>query len=116
MNSAFEISISEITEPTIRFDSSIAASISSGIGPELPIQVVHPYPTLLNPSAAKSSSKPLFVIFSYHSRTWCKRSFYPWFNCQSTLSCFSASSPAASITPGFEVLVQEVIAAITTSP
>jgi hypothetical protein len=27
-----------------------------------------------------------------------------------------ASSPAASITPGFEVLVQLVIAAITTAP
>jgi len=31
-------------------------------------------------------------------------------------TAFSASRPAASITEGFEVLVQEVIAAITTEP
>ena len=31
-------------------------------------------------------------------------------------TAFFASRPAASITPGFEVLVQEVIAAISTSP
>ena len=31
-------------------------------------------------------------------------------------TAFFASSPAASITPGFDVFVHEVIAAISTSP
>ena len=49
----------DITDPTISPASSMALSISSGNGPELPIHVVQPYPTTLKPIALRSSSKPV---------------------------------------------------------
>ena len=38
----------------------IASEILSGNGPELPMQVVHPYPTKLNPNLSKWTFKPAF--------------------------------------------------------
>ncbi|ESU82796.1 hypothetical protein WRSd5_02410 [Shigella dysenteriae WRSd5] len=41
------------TAPTVKSPFLIAVSIGSGSGPELPIQVVQPYPTRLNPSSSR---------------------------------------------------------------
>src|SRR6185369_15838413 len=97
--------------------SRTSAAISSGSGPLLPMQVVHPYPTRLNPSASRYVVSPARFRYSVttfepgarlvltHGRTVKPRS-----------TAFRASSPAAIITLGFEVFVQLVIAAITTDP
>jgi len=41
------------TAATIKSPSFIASSTSSFIGPEFPMHVVHPYPTVLNPNLFK---------------------------------------------------------------
>ncbi len=103
-------------DPTRSFD--VTASVISGFsGPELPIQVVQPYPTTLNPSDSRSSKRPVFLRYSVTT-------FEPGARLVLTQGCdvrpnscaFLAKSPAAIITTGFDVLVQLVIAAIKTEP
>jgi hypothetical protein len=48
----------ESTAATTRSFSSTAAEISSASGPELPMQVVHPYPTTSNLNRSRGSSSP----------------------------------------------------------
>ena len=43
------------TDATTRSPCFTAASISHGSGPEFPMHVVHPYPTVWNPSASRSA-------------------------------------------------------------
>ena len=43
------------------FSLSIALTISSGKGPEFPMQVVQPYPTKLKPSLSKNTFSPAFA-------------------------------------------------------
>ena len=95
----------------------IVSEISSGSGPELPMQVVQPKPTRLKPSLSRSFCKP---DFAKYSATTCEPGASEVFTHGLTVSplatALRASSPAPTITVGFDVLVQDVIAAITTSP
>src|ERR1700684_672467 len=97
--------------------SLIAFEISGGNGPELPMHVVQPKPTRLKPSLSKSFCKP--DLFKY-SPTTCEPGASEVFTHGLTLRpapiAFRANSPAAIMTLGLEVLVQDVIAAMTTSP
>src|SRR4249919_1338061 len=81
------------------------------------MQVVQPKPTRLNPSPSRSFCRP---DFSRYSATTCEPGasevFTQGFGVRPLATAFLASNPAATITFGFDVLVQEVIAAITTSP
>src|SRR6202012_4281190 len=89
--------------------SLIDFEISSGSGPELPMQVVQPNPIRLNPTLSRSSCSP--ELERYSATTWLP-------GASDVLTHGFAVSPlaAAISTLGLEVLVQEVIAAITTSP
>src|SRR6202163_4700792 len=91
--------------------------ISGGSGPELPMQVVQPKATRLNPSASRSACRP---DLERYSATTCEPGasevLTHGFTVRPLACALRASNPAPIITFGFEVLVQEVIAAITTSP
>src|ERR1700756_1178151 len=95
----------------------MALEISSGNGPELPMQVVQPKPTRLKPSASRSFCRP---DLERYSATTCEPGASEVFTHGLGLSplaaALRASRPAATITLGFDVLVHEVMAAITTSP
>src|SRR5262245_41086181 len=97
--------------------SLIDLEISGGSGPELPMHVVQPNPTRLKPRPSRSFCRP---DFSRYSATTCEPGasdvFTQGFTVRPFLSALRANSPAPIITLGFDVLVQEVIAAITTSP
>src|SRR6201995_6206317 len=91
--------------------------ISSGRGPELPIQVVQPKPTRLKPTLSRSGCSPEFERYS--ATTWLPGAsdvFTHGLAFNPFAAALRAKSPAAIRTLGLEVLVQEVIAAITTSP
>src|SRR5579863_8901215 len=97
--------------------SLIDLEISSGSGPELPMQVVQPKPTRLKPTLSRSLCNP--ELARYSATTWLPGAndvlthdfaFNPF------ATALRASSPAPISTLGLEVLVQEVIAAMTTSP
>src|SRR6266404_2786295 len=97
--------------------SLIDFDISSGSGPELPMQVVQPKPIRLNPTLSRSSCSP--ELERYSATTWlpgASEVFTQGFAVRPLAAALRASSPAPIKTLGFEVLVQEVIAAITTSP
>src|SRR6516164_8272385 len=91
--------------------------ISGGSGPELPMQVVHPKPTRLKPSPSRSFCNP---DLSRYSATTCEPGasevFTQGFTVSPLATALRASKPAPIITLGLEVLVHEVMAAITTSP
>src|SRR5689334_11967957 len=105
------------TEATTRSSLSIALEMGGGSGPLFPMQVVQPYPTVLNPRASSAGVSPARARYSVttldpgarlvltHGLVVSPRSTARW-----------ATSPAATMTEGFEVLVQLVIAAITTAP
>src|SRR5205814_5522299 len=95
----------------------IASSRSRSRGPEFPIQVVQPNPTRLKPRRSRYGCRPVFCKYSLTTREpGASEVFTQGLTLRPFSTAFFASSPAASITAGFEVLVQEVIAAITTSP
>src|SRR4030043_969509 len=107
----------ESTLTATRFPLVIALITSPGSGPELPMQVVHPYPTTLKPSLANGSSKPAFARYSVTTLDPGARLVLTYaliFRPRSY--AFLATNPAAIITDGLDVLVHEVIAAITTAP
>ena len=97
--------------------SLIDFEIASGSGPELPMQVVQPKPTRLKPTLSRSSCRPELARYS---ATTCEPGASEVFTHGLAFSplaaALRASRPAAISTLGLEVLVQEVIAAITTSP
>src|ERR1700736_6542042 len=105
------------TETTARSASLIAWEISGESGPELPMQVVQPYPTRLNPSCSSGSVRPARSRYSVTT-------FDPGasdvlthgFERRPRASALRARMPAPIMTDGLEVLVQLVIAAITTWP
>src|SRR5438067_9689716 len=105
------------TEQTLRSPSRISSEISSGSGPELPMHVVHPYPTRLNPSSSRYSVRPALSRYSVTTFEPGARLVltHGWLR-RPRSTAFFATSPAASITDGFDVLVQLVIAAMTTRP
>src|SRR5688572_11508595 len=81
------------------------------------MQVVQPKPTRLNPIVSSSFCSP---DFARYSPTTCEPGasevFTQGFEVRPFLTALRASRPAPIITLGLEVLVQEVMAAITTSP
>ena len=97
--------------------SLIDFEISSGNGPELPMQVVQPKPIRLKPTLSRSSCSP--ELARYSATTWlpgASEVLTQGFAVRPLAAALRASRPAPISTLGFEVLVQEVIAAITTSP
>nr|AIF18301.1 hypothetical protein [uncultured marine group II/III euryarchaeote KM3_82_C12] len=107
----------ESTLPTTRSAFSIADSISGSRGPELPMQVVHPYPTTLKPRASRSSVRPAASKYSVTTRLpGAKLGFTHGLIVRPCFLALRASKPAATMTLGLLVLVQLVIAAITMSP
>ena len=95
----------------------IAFETFAGSGPELPMQVVQPKPTRLKPRASRSPCSP---AFSKYSATICEPGasevLTQGFVLRPFLTALRARRPAPIITLGFEVFVQEVMAAMTTSP
>src|ERR1700719_1141800 len=97
--------------------SLIDFEISSGSGPELPIQVVQPNPIRLKPTLSRSSCSP--ELERYSATTWlpgASEVLTQGFAVRPLAAALRANRPAPISTLGLEVLVQEVIAAITTSP
>src|ERR1700741_2119982 len=81
------------------------------------MQVVHPNPTTLNRSCCRAGITPAFLKYSVTTFEPGARLVLthglddrPW------ATAFLASRPASSIPLGFEVLLQPVIAAMTTEP
>src|SRR5437868_1968340 len=97
--------------------SLIDFEMSSGNGPELPMQVVQPKPTRLKPTLSRSFCRP--ELARYSATTWLPGAsdvFTHGFAVRPLAAALRANRPAPISTLGFEVLVQEVMAAITTSP
>src|SRR6201999_2643853 len=97
--------------------SLIVFEISSGSGPELPMQVVQPKPTRLKPTLSRSVCNP--ELERYSATSWlpgASEDFTQGLGFNPSAAALRASSPAPIRTLGLDVLVQEVMAAITTSP
>src|SRR6202158_5468610 len=96
--------------------SWIDFEISSGSGPELPMQVVQPNPTRLKPTLSRSPCNP--ELERYSATTWlpgASEVLTQGFAFRPFAAALRANSPAPIRTLGLEVLVQEVIGATTTS-
>src|SRR5260370_5555169 len=105
------------TDATTRFRASTSADTSSGSGPLLPMQVVQPYPTRLNPSFSRYGVNPALFRYSVttfdpgarlvltHGRLDTPRS-----------TAFFASTPAPIIPLGLDGLQQLVLAPLSTAP
>src|SRR5256885_10399376 len=105
------------TDTTARSPCSTAAEISGDSGPELPMHVVQPYPTRLNPSASRYSVSPARSRYSVTTfEPGASEVFTHGWTSSPRWAALRASTPAPSMTDGFEVFVQLVIAAITTRP
>src|SRR3954463_4890257 len=105
------------TEQTDRSPSVTASEISFGSGPELPMQVVQPYPTRLNWSCSRYSVRPALSRYSVTTfDPGARLVFTHGLRSRPRSTALLASRPAPIITEGLEVLVQLVIAAITTAP
>jgi len=107
----FHAPILRIREVPMAFDTA------AGSGPELPMQVVQPKPTRLKPSLSSDFCRPDFS--RYCATTWlpgASEVFTQGLAFRPRSTALRASSPAPINTPGLEVFVQEVMAAMTTSP
>ena len=94
------------------------ASLTSGVkSPELPIQVMQPYPAVVNPISSKYLVKP--DLFKYSVTTFEPGDkvvlMYGLILIPFSMA-FLATKPAPIMASGFEVLVHEVMAARTTEP
>src|SRR5205814_7124166 len=105
------------TEQTTRFFSRTTAETSSGNGPLLPMHVVQPYPTRSKPSWLRYVDSPAASRYSVTTLDpGARLLFTHGLRVSPRSMAFFATSPAPIITLGFDVLVQLVIAAITTAP
>src|SRR5258705_11267793 len=105
------------TDATTRFLSLTIEDTGSGSGPLLPMQVVHPYPTRLNPSSASGSISPAARKYSVTtSDPGARLVLTHGFDFSPRRAAFRARRPAPIITLGFDVFVQLVIASTTTAP
>src|SRR4051794_38479342 len=91
--------------------------MSSGSGPEFPMQVVQPKPTRLKPTLSRSPCNPELARYSATTGLpGASEVLTQGFAVKPLAAALRARSPAPIRTLGLEVLVHEVIAAITTSP
>ena len=112
-----KLRLPESTEQADRLPSEMAFDTGSGRGPELPMQVAQPYPTTWKPSASRSSISPACSRYSVTTRDpGASEVFTQGCTFRPRSWALRATSPAPSITPGLEVLVQEVMEAMTTAP
>src|SRR5665213_1330842 len=91
------------TAATTRSSFFTAAETASGRGPLLPIQVVQPYPTRLKFSASRYGVNP--ALFRYSVTTFepgARLVFTHGLLLSPFSTAFFASSPAPTITDGFE--------------
>src|SRR6202047_4856366 len=96
--------------------SLIDFEMSSGSGPELPMQVVQPKPIRLKPTLSRSSCSP--ELDRYSATTWLPGAsdvLTQGFAVRPLAAALRANSPAPRRTLGVEGLVAEVIAASTSS-
>src|SRR6202040_2651605 len=98
-----KLRLPERTETTARSSAPTTSEISSGSGPLLPMHVVHPYPTRLNPSSSRYSVRPARSRYSVTT-------FEPGASDVLThgltrspfWTAFRARIPAPTMTEGFE--------------
>src|SRR5205807_9602331 len=101
------------TDATMSLCSSTTLPIDSGSGPELPMHVVQPYPTRLNPSASRYSVSPARSRYSVTTfEPGASEVFTHGWTSSPRWTALRASTPAPSITEGLDVFVQLVIAPI----
>src|SRR5437764_15395384 len=97
------------TLQTTRLSALTCWEIACGSGPELPMQVVHPYPTTSKCSASRYRKRSTFLNMSVATREPGAREVLTHgLMVIPRSTAFLATSPAASINPGLEVLVQLV--------
>jgi hypothetical protein len=95
----------------------MALETGSGRGPLLPMHVVHPYPTKLNPSFSRYGVRPAFARYSVTTlEPGARLVLTHGFRVRPRSTAFLARRPAAMSTLGLEVFVQLVMAAMTTDP
>ena len=95
----------------------ISSRITGSSAPDIPLQVVQANATIPKPSFSSSGSRP--ASFKYSSATFepgANEDFTQGLRTKPSSLAFFATKPAATTLRGFEVLVQEVIAAIITAP
>src|SRR5437879_13863283 len=95
--------------------SLIDFGMSSGNGPELPMQVVQPKPTRLKPTLSRSACRP--ELARYSATTWlpgASEGFTHGLAFRPLAAALRANRPAPIRTRGLEVSVQEGIAASQT--
>src|SRR6185312_11109226 len=112
-----KLRLPDSTETAARSLSLIAAEIAAASGPELPMQVVHPYPTRLKPSVSSGAVRPArsrYLVTTFEPGA--SEVLTQGLERRPRATALRARIPAPSITDGLEVLVQLVIAAITTYP
>jgi hypothetical protein len=81
------------------------------------MHVVQPKPTTLKPNWSRNGCSPVLLKYSLTTRDpGASEVFTHGLTLSPRSTAFFASKPAASITIGLEVLVHDVMAAITTSP
>src|SRR5260370_40664900 len=95
------------TDATTRFFSLTIDDTGSGSGPLLPMQVVQPYPTRLNPSSASGSIRPAACRYSVTtSDPGARLAFTHGFDVRPRCTAFLASSPAPIRTLRFDAFGQ----------
>ena len=83
----------------------------------MPLQVVQAYATIPKPNFSSSGSKPASSRYSFATlEPGAKEVFTQGFRIKPSSLAFLATRAAATTLRGFEVLVQDVIAAIMTAP
>ena len=81
------------------------------------MQVVQPNPTTLNPNRSRNGCRPVVFRYSLTTREpGASDVFTHGLTVRPSSTAFFASNPAASMTAGFDVLVHDVMAAMTTPP
>ena len=113
---ASKLRFPESTAATTRSCLEIVSLNSRARSPELPMQVVQPYPASAKPNCAAARAAPPFKVVGDDARARCNEVLICGLTRSPCATAFCARSPAAIMTAGLEVLVPEVIAAMRTSP
>ena len=112
-----KLRLPDSTAVVTSFSRSMASTTASGSGPEPPLQVVQPKPATWKPSASSAGCSPAFS--STAAVTWLPGTsdvLTHGLVRRPRATAFCATSPAAIMLAALAVLVQEVMAAITTAP